>query len=82
MKRGQRPKPKKRVAVNRFPKHLCTTATNWRNKKRTEWADVMAALDRFSFGTAYVPLSREFYAIKAISRNIEEVLARKDWVAW
>ena len=65
-----------------FPAHLQTTPEKWRTKKQQEWAEVMGAMDRYSYGAAYVPAKSALYQLGQLARQIKEALNRKDWVAW
>ena len=74
-----------RAAVRRqsaFPAHLQTTPDEWRALKRTEWREVMHAIDRYTYGAAYCPSDAALYHLGRLARQIQEALEPPDWIAW
>ena len=65
-----------------FPRHLSSTPEEWRALKRTEWRAVMHALDRYGYGSAYVPGGSELYFLQKAARRISEAIEAADWIAW
>lgn len=65
-----------------FPAHLQSTPEEWRALKRQEWREVMAALERFDFGSAYVPMSAERYKLRQLAWQIQDAVMAEGWVAW
>lgn len=64
-----------------FPAHLHTTSDAWRDLKRQEWREVMAALERYNYGSAYTPEQAALYQVQKLSLQVEEALSM-NWVAW
>lgn len=65
-----------------FPPHLQSTPEEWRALKRQEWREVQAALQRFTYGCAFVPGSAELYKLAQLAGQIEDMLMAEGWVAW
>jgi hypothetical protein len=64
-----------------FPAHLSSSPEEWRRIKRTEWMEVMQALDRYRFGAAYTPANAALWHLGRLAQQVEDALDR-DWVAW
>lgn len=65
-----------------FPAHIGGTPEEWRNKKRQEWREVMFALDRFNYGSAYVPAQAEFWRLQREAHRIAEAINAQGWNCW
>ena len=65
-----------------FPPHLETTPAEWRGLKRTEWQEVVHAIERYQYGSAFTPEQPAFYKLQRLSRQVSEALAVEDWIAW
>lgn len=65
-----------------FPPHLQSAPDEWRAKKRQEWREVMFALDRFAYGSAYVPAQAPLYELARLAHQIKEAVDADGWVAW
>jgi len=70
--------PRRRV----FPAHLSSTPDEWRTQKRQEWREVMAALDRYGFGSGYAPEQAAHWRLMKLATQIEEAVDAEGWVAW
>ena len=66
----------------KFPAHLAPNAEAWRDEKRGEWREVMAALERFRYGSAYTPERNAQYRIWKLSFQVDEAVNAKGWIAW
>ena len=65
-----------------FPPHLQSTPEAWRDLKRQEWREVMAALERFRYGSAFTPEANAQYRLWRLSQQIADAVNAKGWVAW
>jgi len=65
-----------------FPAHLSTTPEEWRALKRTEWREVRQALNRFYYGSAYVPAASALYKLGQLAEEVTEAIEAPDWIAW
>ena len=65
-----------------FPPHLETTPAEWRGLKRTEWQEVVHAIERYGYGAAFTPAQPQLYKLQRLSRQVSEALAVEDWIAW
>jgi hypothetical protein len=65
-----------------FPTNLERTPEAWRDFKRQEWREVMAALERFRYGSAYTPEQDAQYRLWKLSIQIDEAVNAKGWIAW
>ena len=65
-----------------FPAHLGTTPQAWRAVKRQEWLEVIQALDRFMYGSAYVPARGALYTLSKEAERITKAMEQANWVAW
>lgn len=69
--------------VRVFPPHLHPGgAEAWRNKKRTEWKDVVMALERYRFGAAYTPGHRELFPVEQAFGRISALIEQDGWECW
>ena len=73
-----------RVAPKRqFPAHLrCDTQDEWRALKRTEWREVVQAVERYNYGSAYTPAYGALYEMQRAMRQVTEAIEAPDWIAW
>lgn len=62
-------------------KHLGMPIEEWRQKKRQEWHELMAALQRFEFGAAYTPAGTDLFELRRAANRINEAL-QDDWICW
>lgn len=76
IRRGKAQKP------SVFPAHLGGTPEDWRALKRTQWLEVMQALDRFMYGSAYVPARAALWTLVQEAERVTEAMKQKDWIAW
>ena len=68
---------------HQFPAHLrMETPEEWRALKRTEWREVRQALDRFAYGSAYVPAYSALYSLGRLAQQITEAIEAPNWIAW
>ena len=89
MKRKTAKVKRTRAAVRRatvppkreFPSHLGTTPEEWRNKKRTEWREVMQAIERYEYGSAYTPANSALYHLHKLAYQISDAL-EPTWEVW
>ena len=65
-----------------FPAYLAPTAEAWRDEKRGQWREVMAALERFRYGSAYTPEQNAQCRIWRLSIQVEKAVNAKGWIAW
>lgn len=81
----------KRTAVARgrvmpkrtFPAHLSMdTPEEWRSLKRTQWREVMQALDRYNYGSAYTPSQSPLHDLQRLARQVTEAIEAEGWIAW
>lgn len=67
----------------KFPAHLdVDTPEEWRALKRTEWKEVMQALERYGYGAAYTPAHSALYHLEKLAQQIDEALQVDKWIAW
>ena len=66
----------------KFPEYLAASPAEWRGKKRTEWREVMSALERYSFGSAYTPDGNGLYRLQQLAQAITVQIETEDWVCW
>ena len=55
------------------------TPEEWRASKRGEWQLVVRALDKFEWGSAYVPVGDDLFQVQRAVCRITEALS-EDWV--
>lgn len=68
---------------SRFPAHLrVDTPEEWRGLKRMEWREVTQALERFQYGSAYVPSYGVLYEIQKLVMQMTQSMEAEDWIAW
>lgn len=65
-----------------FPAHLSSTPEEWRALKRTEWREVVQALQRYYHGSAYAPSGNALYHLGILAQQITEAIEAPDWIAW
>lgn len=65
-----------------FPAHLSSTPEEWRALKRTEWREIVQALQRFHHGSAYVPAKSPLWTIDRAAQQITDAIEAPDWIAW
>ena len=83
MKKRQRANLKAKGRVHpKFETRLAPNAEAWRDEKRGQWREVMAALERFRYGSAYTPEQAAQYRIWNLSLQVEEAVNAKGWIAW
>jgi hypothetical protein len=64
----------KRAARAPFPPHLGGNLTQWRERKRLEWASVMASLACFGRGSAYTPNYGHLCELRQLTETITREL--------
>ena len=68
---------------SRFPAHLSVdTPEEWRGLKRMQWRQVTQALERFQYGSAYVPACNVLYDVQRLAQQVTEAIEADDWIAW
>jgi len=65
-----------------FPAHLGSTPEEWRGLKRTEWREVVQAMERFNHGSAYIPAYSPFWKMQELARQVTEAIEAEGWIAW
>jgi hypothetical protein len=84
-KKKQRPRANLKAKGRVHPKwdgRLAPTAEEWRDEKRGQWREVMSALERFRYGSAYTPDQDAQYRIWKLSIQVEDAVNAKGWIAW
>ena len=66
----------------KFETRLAPTPEAWRDEKRGQWREVMAALERFRYGSAYTPEQDAQYRIWKLSIQVDKAVNAKGWIAW
>jgi hypothetical protein len=82
IKKAQHIRKAKGAKPRVFPAHLATTPEDWRALKQQEWREVLAALQRYQYGSAYVPAQAELWKLHQLVEAITKQIEPPDWVAW
>jgi hypothetical protein len=68
---------------SRFPAHLrVDTPEEWRALKRTEWREVMQALERYGYGAAFTPAAAALWEVQKAAQQVREAIEADGWIAW
>jgi hypothetical protein len=77
-KRPRKPRPPAPLSTS-VPSSWTGTPQEWRECKRSEWSVVVRALDKFTWGSAYVPAGDDLYQVQRAVARITEAM-NENWV--